>query len=97
LSLAAFGALALAQAFDYFSFLLMMARRGLDAEMNPFVVHMATELGLTGLTLAKIVFICFAALAAVVIARRQKGLGMAVLALGVIAGFVGGLSNIASL
>jgi hypothetical protein len=97
LSFVAIGWLALAQAFDYLTFLLMTARHGLDAEMNPFVVRIAMELGLTGLTLAKIVFVCFAALAAVVIARRQKRIGMAVLALGVVVGLIGGVSNIATL
>jgi len=97
LPLAAFGVLVLAQAFDYFSFLLMTARHGLEAEVNPFVVRIATELGLTGLTLTKIVFVCFAALAAVVIARRQRGLGMAVLAVGAVIGVIGGASNIATL
>lgn len=95
--LAAIGVLALAQAFDYLTFLLMTARHGLGAEMNPFVVRIAMELGLAGLTFAKIVFVCFAALAAVVIARRQKRMGMAVLALGVVVGLVGGMSNIATL
>jgi hypothetical protein len=97
LSFVAIGALALAQTFDYLTFLLMTARHGLGAEMNPFVVRIAMELGLTGLTLAKIVFVCFAALAAVVIARRQKRVGMTVLALGVVVGFIGGASNLATL
>lgn len=97
MSFVAIGVLALAQAFDYLTFLLMTARHGLDAEMNPFVVRIAMELGLAGLTLAKIVFVCFAALAAVVIARRQKRMGMAVLALGVVVGLIGGVSNIATL
>lgn len=97
MSLVAIGALALAQTFDYLTFLLMTARHGLGAEMNPFVIRLATELGLTGLTLAKIVFVCFAALAAMVIARRQKRVGMALLALGVVVGFVGGASNLATL
>jgi len=96
LPLIAIGVLALAQAFDYLTFLLMTARHGLDVELNPFVVRVATELGLTGLTLAKIVFVCFAALAAVVIARRQRMVGMAVLALGVVVGLIGGVSNIAT-
>jgi hypothetical protein len=96
LSFVAIGVLALAQAFDYLTFLLMTARHGLDAELNPFVVRIAMELGLTGLTLAKIVFVCFAALAAVVIARRQRRIGMAVLGLGVVVGLIGGVSNIAT-
>ncbi len=97
MSFVAIGVLALAQAFDYLTFLLMTARHGLDAELNPFVVRIAMELGLTGLTLAKIVFVCFAALAAIVIARRQKRIGMAVLALGVVVGLIGGASNIMTL
>lgn len=95
--LAAIGVLALAQVFDYLTFLVMTARHGLSAEANPLVVRLAMELGLTGLTLAKIVFVCFAALAAIVIARRQKRIGMAVLVVGCLAGIVGGLSNVATL
>ena len=45
--LIAIGVLALAQAFDYLTFLLMTARHGLDVELNPFVVRVATELGLS--------------------------------------------------
>ena len=95
--LLAIGALALAQAFDYVSFLFMAARHGLDTELNPFVVHVAREFGVPGITRLKIVFVTFAALAALVIARNHRRLGTGILVLGVLSGFVGGISNIATL
>jgi len=95
--LLAIGALALAQAFDYVSFLFMAARHGLDTELNPFVVHVSREFGVPGITVLKLVFITFAALAALVIARHHHRLGAAILALGVLSGFVGGISNLATL
>ena len=91
------GALAVAHLFDYVSFLLMVKRHGLAAEANPVVISVAEELGLPGVTLAKLAVVAFAALATVVLARRRRGLARAVVVLGVVAGLIGGLSNVATL
>ena len=93
----AFAALALAHLFDYTSFLALMARHGIAAEANPVVVLLAQELGLPGLTLAKVVSVAFAAILVTVLASRRRSVAVAVLVFGIGAGLVGGFSNIAAL
>ena len=90
-------ALALAHAFDYASFLVMIQRHGMAAEANPVVVYLAAELGLPGLTLAKVVVIALAAVLVTIIAPRRRGVAMGLLMFGVGAGLLGGFSNIATL
>jgi hypothetical protein len=93
----ALGVLALAQFFDWVSFLVMIARHGLGAEANPIVVTLVEETGVTGVTLAKVATVAFAALLAVLIAPRHRRMAMVLLTFGVAAGMVGGLSNIATI
>ena len=90
-------ALTLAHAFDYASFLLMVARHGLSAEANPFVVVLAQEVGLPGLTLAKVLAVIFAMLVMFLVARHSRALAVGVLVIGVVAGLLGGMSNVATL
>lgn len=90
-------ALTLAHAFDYVSFLLLVARHGLEAEANPIVVVLAQEVGLPGLTLAKIIAVSFAALVMILVARHSRGLAIGTLVFGIAAGLVGGFSNVAAL
>ena len=89
--------LALAHFFDYASFIVMIERHGMAAEANPVVVYLAQEIGLPGLTLAKVVTVAFAVLLMVVIAPRRRRLATGLLVFGVGAGFLGGVSNIATL
>jgi hypothetical protein len=93
----ALGALALAHLFDWVSFLVMIARHGLGAEANPIVVTLVEETGVPGVTLAKIATVAFAAGMAVFIAPQRRRLAMVLLTFGVVAGVVGGFSNIATL
>ncbi len=63
--LIALGILAVAQLFDYVSFMVMIERHGLAAELNPIVVALANNVGLLGLTLVKagaVLFLSFAVL-----------------------------------
>lgn len=90
-------ALTLAHAFDYVSFLLLVARHGLAAEANPIVVVLAQEVGLPGLTLAKIIAVSFAALVMFLLARHSRALAMGVLVFAIGAGLIGGFSNVAAL
>ena len=89
--------LALAHLFDYTSFLVLMARHGLAAEANPIVVLLAQEVGLPGLTVAKVISVAVAALLVMVIASWRRRVAVAVLVFGVGAGLVGGFSNILAL
>jgi hypothetical protein len=93
----ALAVLALAHLFDYTSFLVLMARHGLAAEANPVVVALAQEVGLPGLTVAKVISVGFAALLVMVIASWRRSVAVAVLVFGTGAGLLGGLSNIAAL
>lgn len=92
--LLALGLLALAQLFDYVSFMVMIDRHGLAAELNPIVVAIANNLGLIGLTLVKAGAVVFLACAVMVLMPRRKHVATAVLTVGVVLGFVGGISNV---
>ncbi len=90
-------ALVAAHVFDYISFLVMTARHGLAAELNPLVVTLAQEFGLPGLTFAKIASVAFLAGVVLVIAAQRRRMARIVLTVGITAGLVGGISNIASI
>jgi hypothetical protein len=90
-------ALVAAHAFDYFSFIVMTAKHGMVAEANPVVIHLAEAFGLPGLTIAKLGSVAFLAGVAILAApQRPKVAGMLV-AIGITAGMVGGISNVASI
>jgi Domain of unknown function (DUF5658) len=93
----AIGILALAQFFDYATFLMLVSGHGLVAEANPIVVRIAQTSGIPGLTLAKIATVAFAAVLMVLIAPRRPKLAYALVVFGVAAGLLGGISNVASM
>jgi hypothetical protein len=93
----ALGLLALAHLFDYSTFLVMTNRHGLAAELNPVVIFVATDFGLAGVTIAKIASVAFLAVMIITLARLNRGrVAGVLLAIGIVAGVIGGLSNIAS-
>jgi len=85
-----------AHVFDYVTFLVMTGRQGLEAELNPLVVHLAAEYGLPGLTLAKVVSVVFLAAVVVLISPHRRRVASTILVIGIVAGTVGGVSNVAS-
>jgi len=89
-------ALVAAHAFDYFSFLVMTSKHGLAAELNPVVVALAQEFGLTGLTIAKLGSVAFLAGVVILAAPQRRKVAGALLVIGISVGMLGGLSNIAS-
>jgi hypothetical protein len=93
----ALGVLTLAHLFDWASFLVMIGRHGLGAEANPIVVTLFEEAGVPGVTLAKLATVAFAALLALLLAPKRRRMAMALLSFGMLAGFVGVISNIATL
>jgi hypothetical protein len=93
----AVGALAFAHLFDLLSFIILTGRHGMAAEANPVVVRVAEVLGLPGLTLAKIAAVVIGASVFVILAPHRRRLAMTVLVFGIVAGVVGGLSNLISL
>lgn len=94
---AAFALLVGAQLFDYASFVVMTARHGLEAELNPVVVTIAQAFGLPGLTLIKVAAVLLVVAVVAVLMRRSRRLGVAVLTSGVVAGLLGGISNVATI
>ena len=88
------GILALAQLFDYVSFMFMIERHGLDAELNPIVVALADNVGLIGLTLVKVGAVAFLGFAVLLLMPRRPHVATGVLAVGVVLGVVGGVSNV---
>lgn len=94
---AALVVLALAHFFDWASFLVMIGRHGLAAEANPIVVQVFQETGIPGVTVAKIATVVFAAVLALIIIPNRRRLGMGLISFGVLAGLVGGLTNVLTL
>lgn len=88
--------LGVAHFLDYATFLAMVARHGLEAELNPLVVLLFDRLGLLGLTLAKASSVIFAASAVAIIVRRRRALAGVILGFGITSGLIGAFSNIIS-
>src|SRR4051812_48844491 len=88
--------LGLAHLFDYTTFVVLIGRHGLAAEANPLVVRIAESTGLPGLTLAKVATVGFAAALMLLIAPKRPKLAFSLLVFGILAGMVGGISNVAS-
>jgi hypothetical protein len=97
MTVAAIALLVAAHAFDYVTFLVMVARHGLEAELNPVVVALSEGFGLPGLTVAKIGSVVFLAAVALLIAPRHRKGAALLLLVGVSAGLVGGFSNVISI
>ena len=82
---------------DYATFLLMVAKHGLEAELNPLVATLLEDWGLELLTLAKFATVLLVATVFLVVGRERPRLAGTVLAFGVLVGFLGAFSNIATI
>jgi hypothetical protein len=89
--------LAVAQAFDFASFLAMIVSRGLSAEANPIVREIAENTLLPGITIVKVATVVLVASAVVIVGRHHRTAAAMLLVFGVLAGVAGGLSNIATM
>lgn len=89
--------LAFAQLFDYVSFLVMIDRHGLAAELNPIVVTLHDNVGLFGLTIAKAAAVVFLASSATLLMPRRPTIAFGVLVVGIALGLMGGISNVLTL
>jgi hypothetical protein len=95
--ISAIALLVAAHAFDYVTFLVMTARHGMVAELNPIVVALQEQFGLPGLTLAKVASVLFLAMVVVLVTPQRRRMASVLLAIGITAGMVGGVSNITSI
>jgi hypothetical protein len=94
LRVAALTALTVAQLADLGTFLRMVGDRGLDAELNPFVVAAASTLGLAALAVAKVALIVVVWSTFTILARARPRTAATVLTLGTAAGLLGAASNV---
>ena len=94
--------LALAQAFDLATFVVMVGRHGAGAEANPFVSDLFGAYGMAAVVFAKVALVLLvAALCVASSARGSRGvwsiIGGLPLALAIAAGLIGGITNAATL
>jgi hypothetical protein len=93
-------ALLAAQLFDFGTFTLMVGRHGIVAELNPLVAQGFVAFGLPILVLVKLALVLLLGSIVVLVgrdgpARRSiPGLAASITILGVVAGLVGGISNV---
>jgi predicted Co/Zn/Cd cation transporter (cation efflux family) len=94
--------LAIAQAFDFATFSVMVNMYGVSAEANPLVQRMFLSLGTPAVVMSKVALVVL--IVALVIAAavqggkgRWKVVGGMPLALGIAAGLIGGITNAAVL
>ena len=94
---AAIGLLILAHVADYATFMVMVARHGLGAELNPLVVLILEDWGLALLTITKLLTVLLVASVFLVIGRERPRLAGGVLAFGVFVGAFGAFSNLVTI
>jgi len=90
--------MAVAQFFDFGTFIVMVRRHGPGAEANPFVADILQGLGIPGIVIVKIALVVFVAATAIILVRgpgtlRRRRVAATVLGLGIVAGLVGGCTN----
>jgi len=89
---------AVAQFFDFGTFVVMVDRHGPGAEANPLVAGILAGLGIPGIVIAKVALVVLVAATAILLVRRpgsagHRGIAAAVVGLGIVAGLVGGCTN----
>lgn len=88
----------LAQALDLGTFFAMVHKGGLQTEANPVVAALVSGYGLPVAAIAKIALLAFViALSTLLIGRRsrvERAAGIVVIAAAIVAGIVGGGSNV---
>jgi hypothetical protein len=88
------GLLIAAHIADYGTFVVMVARRGLGAELNPVVATIFADYGLALLTVAKFATVLLVAAVFLLIVRTRPKLAASVLGFGVFIGVLGAYSNL---
>ena len=91
------GLLIMAHVADYTTFLVMVARHGLDTELNPLVVRLHADYGLALLTVAKFATLFLVLAVFLILGRTRPRIAATVLVFGVLIGGLGAISNIATI
>ena len=82
---------------DYTTFVVMITRRGLGAELNPLVATIFEDWGLPLLTVAKFATVLLVAAVFLIVGRERPRMATGVLAFGVFIGALGAYSNLATI
>jgi hypothetical protein len=90
--------MAVAQFFDFGTFVAMIRRHGPDAEANPLVAAILTDLGVPAAALVKAALVLLVASIVVILSGSpgtvgRRRLAALILGLAVLAGLVGGCTN----
>ena len=86
--------LILAHMADYATFMVMVVRHGLGAELNPLVATLTEEHGLLLLTITKLCTVLLVATTFLVVGRTRPRMAAGVLGFGVFIGTFGAFSNL---
>ena len=97
MSAAAIGLLIIAHVADYTTFVVMVALKGLETELNPLVATIAADYGLALLTVAKFATVLLVAAVFLIVGRTRPRVAAGVLAFGVFIGGLGAFSNLATI
>ena len=82
---------------DYATFLVMVMRHGIRAELNPIVTRIAEDHGLALLTVAKFAAVLLVATSFLIIGRTRPKVAGSVLGVGIFLGGLGAYSNVLSI
>lgn len=94
--IAALVAVGVAQMADLATFVWMVERVGIEAELNPLVAYAATAWGMGPLAVAKVGLVIFVVAVFVIVAPVRERFAASLLAFATMAGLVGALSNTAA-
>ncbi len=90
----ALGLLVVAQFLDYATFVAMIERHGVEAELNPLVVALFEQLGLIGVTIAKAASVTLSAAVVAILIRQRRAMSGLIVGFGVGTGLLGAFSNV---
>jgi hypothetical protein len=90
--------MAVAQFFDFGTFIVMIQRHGPGAEANPLVAGILDGLGVPGIVVAKLALVVLVAATVAVLVRGtgsgdRRRIAAVVVGIGILAGLVGGCTN----
>jgi hypothetical protein len=97
LSAAGIAILIMAHIADYTTFVVMVARHGLDSELNPLVATIVEDWGLALLTIAKFATVLLVAATFLIVSRSRPRVAATVLVFGILIGGLGAASNLATI
>lgn len=90
--------MAVAQFFDFGTFIVMVRQHGPGAEANPLVAQILEGLGVPGIVIVKLALVILVAATATILVQDagtagRRRIAATVVGLGIVAGLIGGCTN----